>query len=191
MSRRTLTNIVARLSDRAATEMKLCQLIEEARKEILPTIKAGFDEMSKEDQDAASSILVLSCGLHGLIHFADCANTSLLEAEKGMFGAVAPCTEPAMVKPLESATVQLIHACCKAFARGADERNGCHLEFSSYILPFIRSANLHSLPLTLFRGNQFNIVFANASFIFFLRNEFIKFLNGKGNNKLLRPVLPI
>ena len=53
------------------------------------------------------------------------------------------------------------------------------MEFPSYILLFLRSANLHSLPLTPFRGSRFNIVFAYASFFFFLQDEFIYFINGK------------
>ena len=88
--------------------MKLDQLTG-ACKEILPTFKAGFDEMSTENGSGIFFIsITFLCGLHGLVHFADCANTSLLETKKGMFGAVAPCTELAIVKPSESATVWLL-----------------------------------------------------------------------------------
>ena len=127
MSPIILTNIVARMSDRAATEMKLGELIEETRKEVLPLVHEEFRDMSPDDITAVGKLLVFSCGLHGLVHMAETAGKSLLEAEKGLFGGSIPSAAPQMSSPSESGTVCLVRTACKAFARGGDARNGCHL----------------------------------------------------------------
>ena len=190
-SRTILANITARVSDRAATELKLGELIESARLEILPIMKDGFNELTDDEKAEVGNILVFSCGLHGLVHFADSANTSLIESEKGLFNQEsAPVYDKSFAKKTESATVRLIRTCSKAFSKGGDEKSGCHLEFVSYIQPFLKQHKIHSLPLAPFRGNRFNILFANADHLFFLHKQFIQFLNGReGNNRLLQAVL--
>ena len=64
-SRQILANITSRVSDRAATELKLGELIESARLEILPIMKDGFNELTDEEKAEVGNILVFSCGLHG------------------------------------------------------------------------------------------------------------------------------
>ena len=188
-SKEILVNIVTRLSDRAATELKLGDLIEETRTELLPIVKEGFDEMCAEDKIAAGQLFVFSCGLHGLVHFAESCATSLLEAEKGMFEGCVPSIDSFLNKANESGTIRLIQTCCKAFARGADEKNGCHLEFAAFVKPFLKEHGFHTLPLAPFRGNRFNILFSNAGHIFLLTEQFISFLTGRANNRLLKSVL--
>lgn len=188
-SRHILANISARLSDRAATELKLGELIEEARKEILPLVRDGYDQMSEEDRTAAGRLLVFSCGLHGLVHFAETASKSIGEAEKALFDGEVPVPDAQFKKHGETATVRLVRTCCKAFARGGDERNGVHLQFMAYVKPFLQEHNMLSLPLSPFRGSRFNILFANAGHIFFLRNVMVDFLEGSHSNRLLQAVL--
>ena len=176
-SRIILTNIVARMSDRAATEIKLGELIEETRKEVLPLVHEQFRDMSPDDITAVGKLLVFSCGLHGLVHMAETAGKSLLEAEKGLFGGSIPSAAPQMRSPSESGTVRLVRTACKAFARGGDARSGCHLQFMAHVQPFLNAHKMTTLPLTPFRGNRFNILFANAGHLFFLLQEMVAFLN--------------
>jgi len=188
-SKNILGNIVAKMSDRAATDMKLGTLIEEVRKEVLPEVKAGYEELTEEEKADVGQLLVFSCGLHSLVHFAECCNNSLTEAEKGMFPERVPTSDPTMNKQSESATCRLVRTCSKAFARGGDAKNGVHLEFNAYVQPFLQEHNLHTLPLAPYRGNRFNILFANASHVFFLRHQFLSFLDGRQNNRLLKSIL--
>ena len=69
-SKNILGYIVAKMSDRAATELKLGKLIEEVRKEILPEVMAGYEELNDGEKSDVGQLLVFSCGLHSLVHFA-------------------------------------------------------------------------------------------------------------------------
>ena len=185
----TRTDNTSVRSDRAATEMKLGELIEETRKEVLPLVHEEFRDMSPDDITSVGKLLVFSCGLHGLVHMAETAGKSLLEAEKGLFGGSIPSAAPQMSSPSESGTVRLVHTACKAFARGGDARNGCHLQFMAHVQPFLNAHNMTTLPLTPFRGNRFNILFSNVGHLFFLLQEMVAFPNHSDNNLLLKCVL--
>ena len=52
------------MSDRAATELKLGKLIEDVRKETLPEVMAGYEELNDDGKSVVGQLLVLSCGLH-------------------------------------------------------------------------------------------------------------------------------
>lgn len=52
-----------------------------------------------------------------------------------------------------------------------------------------KEQGFHSLPLQPYRGHCFNILFENASIVFFLHSEKIGFLTGFSTNKLLKLVL--
>ena len=188
-SKMILANIVARMSDRAATEMKLGELIEETRREILPLVREGFAQMLPDDITAAGKLLVFSCGLHGLVHMAETAGKSLLEAEKGLCGGSIPSAAPHICKPLESGTVRLVRTACKAFAHGGDAKSGCHLQCMAHIMPFLQSHNMSTLPLSPFHGNRFNILFSNAGHLFFLLEEMVASFGISDSNLLLKCVL--
>ena len=122
-SRQILANIVARVSDRAATEIKLGELIEQTRSEILPIVYENYDDLSEDEKTDAGSILVFSCGLHGLVHMAESANESLIECEKSYFDReMPPAFDVSFVKKSESATLRLIRTCSKAFAKGGGKK---------------------------------------------------------------------
>ena len=59
----------------------------------------------------------------------------------------------------------------------------------AHVQPFLNAHNMTTLPLTPFRGNRFNILFANAGHLFFLLQEMVAFLNHSDNNLLLKCVL--
>ena len=188
-SRSILVNISARLSDRAATELKFGELLQEAKKELLPIVREGFSEMSAEDQNVAGRIFVFACGLHGLVHIAECCSSALREAEKGLFSGNTPAADPSMCQVNEPGTVRLVRTACKSFARGADAKSGCHLMFNAYVKPFLRDKNLFSIPLTPFRGNRFNILFTNAGHVYFLAKQMTEYLSTNATNRLLKSVL--
>ena len=161
------------MSDRTATEPKLGKLIEDVRKEILTEVMAEYEELNDNGKSIIGQLLVFSCGLHSLVHFAECCNNSLIEAEKCMFPEKVPTTGTFINKRSESATCPLVHTWWKVFAHGV------HLELSGYVQPFLQEKNLHTLPLAPYRGNNFNKLFANASHVFFLRMQFPHFLMGR------------
>ena len=131
-------------------------------------MKDGFNDLTEAEKAEIGKIIVFSCGLHGLVHFAESANKSLIQSEKGLFKESTPAYDKAFVKKTESATIRLIRTCSKAFSKGGDEKNGVNLEFVSYVQPFLKQHKLHSLPLAPFRGNRFNILFAKGDHVFFL-----------------------
>ena len=75
-----LVNITATMSDRTATEVKFNTLLEDRRKDVLPQVKENWEQLSAADQLAVSQLLF--CGLHGLVHFAKAASTSLVELDR-------------------------------------------------------------------------------------------------------------
>lgn len=78
---------------------------------------------------------------------------------------------------------------CKAQARGADEKKGKYREFNIYTKGFLKASNVHSLPLTPFKGNRFNILFESSAADFFLHGHAKQFLEDNQSNNFLKAVL--
>ena len=110
------------------------------------------------------------------------------EAEQGFFTEKVPIFDPSFQKGDESAVARLVRTTCKAIARGADEKSGCHGPFKTFILSQLKLDSLHSVPLQPFRGNRFNILFSNAAGLFNLHRHLLNFLKCFEPNKLLRSV---
>lgn len=122
------------------------------------------------------------------MHFAEFASASALEFEKGCFNEI-PIYDRSFRKAKESGTLRLIRTSCKAFARGADEKNGRYGDFGAFIQPYRVENKLQSLPLEPFHGSRFNVLFANAGSVFFLHGKMLDFLKGHQTNVLLKSVL--
>jgi hypothetical protein len=73
------------MSDRASTQIKFNQLLEDYRKEILPLTIDNYALMSEAQQLALGKLCNFFCGLHALVHLAEVASASVLQAEKGFF----------------------------------------------------------------------------------------------------------
>ncbi|XP_060592795.1 uncharacterized protein LOC132747429 [Ruditapes philippinarum] len=187
-AKRVLANITATMSDRASTEKKFNSLLEELRTSILPDLNENWDELSPADQIAASSLLNFFCGLHGLVHFADCANKSAVSVQKGLLEEQL-IYDKSFHKQNESGASRLTRTVCKALARGADEKNGKYSEFNIYVKDFLKENNMCSLPLTPFKGNRFNILFESSAAVFFLHDKIKLFLEDNQSNNLLKSVL--
>ena len=93
--------------------------------------------------------------MHSLVRMADISATSLLKVEKELFESAQPISDPSFLKTNESGSTRLIRTACKAFARGADEKSGCHLPFITFANQFLRENNMKTLKLTQVTGLTF------------------------------------
>ena len=75
-----LANIKNTMSDRHIVEKKFNGLLEDYRQEILPSVVAGWDALSEEEQLNLSS-LNFFCGMHLTVVMADYVLSILLEWE--------------------------------------------------------------------------------------------------------------
>ena len=116
-----------------------------------------------------------------LVHLAETAASSLLEAEKGFFGN-SPLMDKSFRKSSEPGAVHLVRTFCKAFSQGGDEKCVCYGAFLEYIRPILKEQALKSLPLEHFHGNRFNILFHNATGTLFLADHAKAFLQGSADN---------
>ena len=140
--------------------------------------------MSKKDTLPLDQMCNFFCGLHGLVHMPETAKSTFNEIEKGHYDSQFNhlCSKNA-----EGRAFTLISLACKSFALGADEKSICHGPFVSFVDSVLMENGFHSLPLTI-RGNRFNILCVNASYIYFLREQMKQFLNVHTLNKLTSTV---
>lgn len=87
----------------------------------------------------------------------------------------------------EAGTIQLIRTACKAFEKRGDEKSGYPLQLTTYL----KKQGIDANPFIHFRGNHFNVVFANGGCVYYLREHIINFLTKTWGtpNRLLKPVL--
>ncbi|XP_060574411.1 uncharacterized protein LOC132732081 [Ruditapes philippinarum] len=186
VSEKILMNINATMSDRAATQKKFNELLEDFRKDVLKQ-NTEWDGLSENEKNSMSRLMNFFCSLHVLVHLAEGAEKALLETDKLLFEE-APIYDTSFKKPSESGTTRLIRCCSKSFARGGDEKNGVHGPFTAYVSDFLKENGFVTVPLERFRGNRFNILFNNAAAVYFLSEKFIEYLEGGDTNRLLKAV---
>ena len=186
-SMKILLHTVATMSDRAATELKFNQLLQDYRKDTLPQFIEGYDCLSEDDRAPLERMYNFFCALHSLVHIAEVSSKAILESEKALLPE-SPQTNRNFKTSSEPGACRLVRTACKAFAKGADEKSGCHGPFTTYVKSTLRRNNMHSLPLAPYRGNRFNILFENAAYVFF-RHDMITFLESHNTNLLLKAVL--
>ena len=146
-SKKILVNIVATMSDRAATENKFHSLVEALRAEVLLEVHENWNELSDTEKIETSRLLNFFCGLHTLVHFAETASAALLESDKGFFGEVAPIHDRSFKNSKEPGACRLARTSSRAFARGCDEKSGRFGEFNVFVEQFLKTHKYHSLPL--------------------------------------------
>ena len=187
-SKTILKNIASTMSDRASTQMKFNELLEDFRTEVFKEeLGEQWDAMTEEEQLSVSQLCNFFCSLHALVHMADTCSKTLVESDNATFDE-APILDKTFKKANESGSVRLVRTCCKAFAKGADEKNGQFQQFSTYVQVMLKENGLNSIPLEPFRGNRFNILFRNAGAVFFLKEEIKRFLDLESSNRLLAAV---
>ena len=182
------------MSDRASTELKWHEMLEEYRKHTLPQVKEHWDELTETEKEPLEKLRNFYCGLHSYVQVAEAAGAALLEVQQDKENAPERVIGPQIQNHGEPSTVRLIRTAAKAFARGADEKNGAFNTFKDYDLLKVKlkESGFSSIPIVPFRGNRFNIVFFNGGFVYFLHREMISYLekqNQQKLNRLLKAVL--
>ena len=120
------------------------------------------------------------CGMHLVVNMAETVSESLKLFEKAHI-------EDTQLSDSESGTIRLVRTVCKAFERRGNEKSGYPLQFNTYL-------NKHGIehnPLIHFRGNRFNVIFANGGRVYFLHQHIVNFLTNVWGtpNRLLKSVL--
>lgn len=178
------------MSDRHIVQKKFNELLESYRREVLPTIQAGWDSLSEEEQASLTKMNNLYCGMHFVVNLAETVSSCLelydrLHFENSPAGAALLVGNPAFHSK-EAGGVRLVRSACKALQKHGSEQSGHPQEFAAYL----SSVGISKVPLDSFRGNRFNILFHNAAGLFYVKDHVSHFLEnvfGKGN-KLLQAV---
>ena len=171
VSQKILLNIVSTMSDRAATQKKFNELLEEYRRLVMmEDLGQAWIEMSEAEQLSISKISNFFCGLHALVHIADAAPKSLQEVDNILFENEPPIFDKSYKSKQEAGSVRLIRTASKGFSCGGDEKSGVYGPFHLFVKDFLKEINLRSVPIQRFHGNRFNILFSSAANIFFMRD---------------------
>jgi hypothetical protein len=131
------------------------------------------------------------CGLHALVNFAETSKSCLKELEKGIFNDDVPTIDKSY-KDIDPGSIRLVRTASKAFGEGSggDDKSGCQGNFKLFVKEFLTQHRMKRVPLRSFRGTRFNILFQNASTIFFLHSKMAEFLESYGaENRLLKSIL--
>ena len=175
------------MSDRHIVQKKFISLLEEYRSQLLPSIVDDWALLSPAEKDHLSSLNNFFCGMHVLVGIADTTSSTLQQWETAHFETPAGAAASIVSNKSESGIVRLICTTCKAMCRQASEQSGVYQPFSTYL----KSNGIDRNPLATFRGNRFNILFYDASVVFYLSDLIKKFFLEvwQTPNKLLRTVL--
>lgn len=173
-SRAILIHIVATMSYKAGMEKKFDELLEEYRRDILSPTVDNYEYVSEDDQQAVGKLSNFLCGVHRLVHMTNAASATLLEAERFFFGDDPPIHDKRFVNDSEPGASRL--TACKVAAKGGDEKSGCHGPFSVHIQSFLKQNVLKAISLQPHTCHRFNILFSNATKLFFLSNQSTQFL---------------
>ena len=180
-----LLTIKATMTDQSSCEKLFNKNLEKMINDAIAATKANA--LDEADAEIVIQLLNLYCGLHTLVHAAETVVSATLSAESGHFDGNPPIHNPAFLRAKQSGVARLIETTCKAFARGADEKNGVYSKFIAYIRPVLMEKfESRSLPLTPFHGSRFNILFHNGSVIYALRSYLIEFLKTNAQNGLTK-----
>ena len=66
------------MSDRHVVEKKFNDLLEDYRREVLPTIIDSWEQITPDNQSSISSLNNLFCGMHVVVGMADMTSSVLL-----------------------------------------------------------------------------------------------------------------
>ena len=175
-----VANIKNTMSDRAAAQKSFNTLLATYRSDILPSVVSNWKSLSNDEQLTISQMHNFYCGMHLVVNMAEHTYESLKLVERNFESETthAFCTD-------EPGTVRLVRTACKAFERRGDEKSGCPIQFQAYL----KRKGIPIKKLIHFRGNRFNIIFANGARTYYLHQHITSFLNSWGTpNRLLRAV---
>ncbi|XP_072171738.1 uncharacterized protein [Diadema setosum] len=189
--KKILMNIRNTMSDRASTELKWHELLKNYRSEVLPLLIDNWTALSDEEREPLEQLSSFFCGLHSLVQYAEVSEKAISAVEKELFDGKGSgaASKGLSFKSEGNGVLRLVKGASKAFARGGSDKAGVHGPFKTFCKPFLEESRMKTLPIIPFRGSRFNILFFNAGFIYFLRDQMITFLQKFGaTNKLLKCV---
>ena len=178
-----LANIKSTMSDRASAQKSFNTLLQEYRSGILPSVIQNWENITIQEQQSMAQMFNFFCGMHLVVNMAEHVSESLKLFEQ----AHPTDTQSVTSNDSSSGTIRLIRTACKAFEKRGDEKSGYPLQFNTYL----SQNGVEKNPLIHFRGNRFNVVFANGARVFYLHRHVVNFLtNSLGTpNRLLKAVL--
>ena len=187
-----LANIKNTMSDRAATEKKFHDILENYRTDILPKVTEGWEDFTNEERSSCTKMNNFFCTLHLLVNFADVCAEALTKFEKHFIEAASQPTDIDEEDDKFSnsfddcETIGLIRMCCKAFAKGADEQSGVYGPFRTHMNELGDNVNF-----IRYRHNRFNIFFLLGHITYHHRHNILNFLeNVHGmTNRLLSAIV--
>lgn len=178
-----ISNIKCTMSDRASTQKSFNSLLAKYRAEILPSVITNWDNLTTDEMLSMSHMHNFYCGMHLVVNMAEHASESLRLIERDHNSKYT------FNNGSESGALRLIRTVCKAFEKRGCGKSGYPLQFKS----FLKRKGMAKNPLIHFRGNRFNVIFANGARVYTLRNnyyiiDFLKTVWGTPN-RLLKAVL--
>ena len=183
-----LAKIKNTMSDRHIVEKNFNSLLEDYRKDVLPTVVESWDQMTPEQQSSVSTLNNFFGGMHLLVGMADTASSTLLQWKLNHFeGTEGPAGTSVLVRKSESGVGRLVRTACKALSKHGSEQSGVYQSFTS----FLESNGIKRNPLASFRGNRFYILFYDAGALYYISNLVKIFFCEvwQTPNQLLRAVL--
>ena len=178
-----LCQIKNTMSDRAATEAKFNSILETYRKSCLPLYIKGWNNFSKSAKTKLSQMNNFFCGLHLLVSMAETISKSFKIFESIRLGSDrvgAVLLSGVKIFGSDSGTVRLVRNACKALAKGADEKSGCHRAWKTYMV----NKGINQRYLQNFRGNRYNVIFLLGGCVFHIHDHIFDFfhnVHGQGN----------
>ena len=170
-----LTEVRHTMSDRAANQKNLNQLVEDLVNEVIPRLEQSAAELEPEDERLVVKLQKFYCGIHHLVHFADVMSVAANQAELAEFDGKPPAHKSSFKNAKEATGVSLVRKVSKAVGPGADEKSGCHGKAKIYLQAALKKFDATSFPITSFRGHRFNVLGFNSEYVYCLRKELTEF----------------
>ena len=113
------------MSDQASTCKSFNELLTDYRSFILPSVQENWTQLTEGEKSLCSRMYIFFCGLHILVNLAEVTSKTPKEFElKSEVTKKGAAAESGLVfNHTESGTVLLVRTACKAFTRGAVEKN--------------------------------------------------------------------
>ena len=183
VAKQIIANVKCTMFDRASAQKSFNVLLEEYRASILPVVTANWDSLTTNEKQSMSQMYNFYCGMYLIVNMAEHTSEALKLIEKNY----PDTTSAAFTSDSEPGTIRLIRTACKAFEKRGDEKSGCPLQFASYL----KRKGIANNPLIHYKGNRFNVIFANGARVFYLHTHIVDFLQNVWGtpNRLLKAVL--
>ena len=120
------------MSDRHIVGKKFNELLEDYRRDILPTVIQSLETMTPDEQNSISTPFF--CGMHVLVGMADSASSVLLIWEIAHFHGAADTASSVIRRKNESGIVRLVRTACKALSKHGSEQSGVYQSFTSFLV---------------------------------------------------------